>query len=159
MTSNRQTTIHTRTQSYGQLRLPNSPHVHVIGLWQENLGRTHADTRRTCRLHTERDQSYDFVAVRRQAHHCTAVSNSSKCLFFQIVRQTGSRVGGSECVSQTYVLQLAIFKRPQIRGFNKATLKVHRVSLYFTVGAEFSHNYSTKTQFRYIQCFSKQTSC
>lgn len=82
MTSNRQTTIHTRTQSYGQLRLPNSPHVHVIGLWQENLGRTHADTRRTCRLHTERDQSYDFVAVRRQAHHCTAVSNSSKCFFF-----------------------------------------------------------------------------
>lgn len=93
-TSNRQTTIHTRTQSCGQLRLPNSPHVHVIGLWEENLERTHADTRRMCRLHTERDQSYDFVAVRQQARHCTTCQIVPDVVFFFFSNREANRQSG-----------------------------------------------------------------
>ncbi|XP_062864068.1 codanin-1 isoform X2 [Trichomycterus rosablanca] len=72
-------THHTRSISsqghiehnHGQSSFSNLPHLHVFGLWEE----THADTGRTCKLHTERtwtappgDRTQDLLAVRRQCY-------------------------------------------------------------------------------------------
>lgn len=53
----RQTTIHTYIHTYAQFRVPIWPNLRVFGRKQEHPEETCTDTRRACRLRTERLQS------------------------------------------------------------------------------------------------------
>lgn len=160
-TTSRQTTIH--TQSYRTLRLPDSPHGHCFwtagGSWRIRRESTqargeHADsTQKGIKAVTLLLWGNRLIT----APPCQIVPNvSSSFFFFFSNREANRQSGGRQCVCQTYVLQSAIFKRQQTTGFYKATFEI--VALFHCQSWMLAQLVD-KTQFRYVQCFPKQSSC
>lgn len=62
----RQTTIHTNTQTYGQFRVSNSPHTHVFGLWdkaREPRKNSCSQRGRACKLHIKSSSHWIKLAI------------------------------------------------------------------------------------------------